>query len=440
MIQEFKLFIQQLSTKNIHFGVAVSGGIDSVVLCELCAQAGVNFSLVHCNFGLRGDESERDELFVRSLAAKHEVNVLVKRFQTKEYAAANKLSIQEAARNLRYEWFKELHEKKQTDYILLAHHANDNIETVLMNFCRGTGIDGLTGMPPVVSAAHCLRPLLKHTRREIEAFVKEHHLNWVEDSSNESSKYTRNFFRNEIIPAIKKVYPQAEENILDNIDRFQKINALYSASVRALKEKLCEHKNGEVHISVLKLMQYQHTSIIYEIIKEYGFGERGVDELVKLSKSDSGKFIENDQYQIIRHGKKFIITPRSAPAATIAVEKDTTEVHLPGKKLSLRFVDAEGLEWNKAADIAQLDAAKIEYPLVIRKWKQGDYFYPLGMRKKKKLARFFIDQKLSKAEKEKIWIVESSKRIAWVLGLRIDDRFKIISSTKKVLELSISSL
>jgi tRNA(Ile)-lysidine synthase len=440
LIQEFRTYIERLSLEKARFGVALSGGIDSVVLSELCAQAGVSFSLVHCNFGLRGDESKRDEDFVRSLAHKYNVHISVKHFDTKNYAAENKLSIQEAARNLRYNWFKELHDANVTDYILLAHHANDNIETVLMNFFRGTGIEGLTGMPAVVSSSYCLRPLLQHTRKEIEAFANTHQLQWVEDSSNELNKYTRNFFRNEIIPAIKKVYPQAEENMLHNIQRFKKINALYSTSVNALKEKICVHKDGEVHVPVLKLMQNQHTSLIYEIIKDYGFGEGGVDELIKLSKADSGRFMENENFQIIRHRNKFIISPKTTPAATIAIGKDIKEVELPGKKLVLRFADASGMQLNKSAQVAQLDAGKIEFPLIIRKWKHGDYFYPLGMRKKKKLARFFIDQKLSLADKEKIWIVESAKRIVWVIGLRIDDRFKITASSKNVLELSISSL
>lgn len=433
MIQSFQFFIKKFQVKDPRFGVAVSGGIDSVVLCALCAQAGLPFVILHCNFGLRGAESERDEAFVRSLAHKYNTEVWVQRFDAEQYAAENKCSVQEAARNLRYQWFGELHNQKKLDYTLLAHHANDNIETVVMNFFRGTGIEGLTGMPSVTATSYCLRPLLQHTRQEIEAFAKSQALEWVEDSSNESNKYTRNFFRNEIIPAIKKAYPQVEANLVDNIQRFQKINTLYRESVTVLKAKLCERKGSELHIPVLKLMQYQHTSLIYEIIKEFGFGEKGVEELIKLSRSDSGKFIENEHFQVIKHRNRFIITPKAEPAATIAVTKDQKKVRLPEYQLSIRIVAAGGVPINKLTQVAQLDAEKIEFPLLIRKWKAGDYFYPLGMRKKKKLARFFIDQKLSLADKEKLWIVESAKRIVWVIGLRIDDRFKVTEKTNSIL-------
>jgi len=282
--------------------LVVSGGVDSIVLTDLAAKCSFDFVIAHCNFQLRGEESSRDETFVRALENKYGKKVLVKKFATENYAAENKISIQEAASELRYDWFNQLivdngqwtvHNKKHSTFntqysifLATAHHANDNIETLLINFFRGTGIGGLHGIPP--KQGKIIRPLLFAKRQEILVYAKENNLQWVEDSSNTSSKYTRNFFRNELLPAIKKVFPQTEENLLDNIYRFKKANALYQTAIEELKKKLCEPYASEVRIPVLKLMKYQHTSLIYEIIKDFGFGEKQVEELVKLASAGSG--------------------------------------------------------------------------------------------------------------------------------------------------------
>jgi tRNA(Ile)-lysidine synthase len=239
---------------------------------------------------------------------------------------------------------------------------------------------------------------------------------------------------------LKKVYPTVEENLLDNIRRFKQINELYKGCVYELKEKLLEQHFPDVIIPVHKLKTYQNTALIYEIIKDYGFGEKQVDEILKLADSESGKYIESVSHQVIKHRKNLIITPNFVLSQNaIAVEKDVDHVRLAYNNLHLQFYPIEKFKLDKSEDTAQLDATLINFPLIVRKWQQGDYFYPLGLRKKKKLARFFIDNKLSLTDKGKLWVVESDKRIVWVTGLRIDDRFKITSSTKEVLELSISS-
>ena len=252
IVDKFKKIIQEqnLFSPKDKLLLAVSGGVDSVVLCELCKQACFDFTIVHCNFQLRGEESTRDENFVKMVGKKYAVEVLIKKFDTETYATENKLSIQEAARVLRYDWFEELithdsqlvtHNSPLTTHLLTAHHADDNAETLLMNFCRGTGLHGLTGIP--VSYGHIKRPLLGFTKKELLDFAEEYTLNFVEDSSNQSSKYTRNFFRNEIIPAISKVYPQVKESLQDNINRFKEIEKLYQFSVGELKKKLCKPCN-----------------------------------------------------------------------------------------------------------------------------------------------------------------------------------------------------
>jgi tRNA(Ile)-lysidine synthase len=340
---------------------------------------------------------------------------------------------------LRYTWFAELHRENKNVYVLLGHHANDNIETLLMNFFRGSGIEGLTGMHS--SSYHsCLRPLLHNTRSQIEAFVKEHQLSWVEDSSNQESKYTRNFFRNELMPMLKKVYPSVEENLLDNVSRFKRIDALYKIGLEKIKKEVIEINGAEVVIPIHKLKPYYTTALIYEIIRDFGFGEKQVDEVLKLADSESGRYIENDSHQIIKHRKNLIITPKSSAPKTVAIiERNTETAELAGTWFNCRLYAIENFKLNKTETVAQLDGDVLAFPLLVRRWKEGDYFYPLGMKKKKKLSRFFIDQKLSRSEKEKVWVVESGQKIVWVVGYRIDDRFKITNRTKTVLEIAAST-
>ncbi len=422
--------------------LAVSGGADSVVLCELCKQAGYHFIIAHCNFKLRGEESERDEQFVRELATRYAVEVLVKQFDTEMYAAENKLSTQEAARELRYNWFAELVRSwepgiKTRNFLLTAHHADDSNETVLMNFFRGTGLHGLTGIP--VSNQYIRRPLLYFSKDELLQFATENKLEFVEDSSNQSSKYTRNFFRNEIIPAVSKVYPQVRENLQDNITRFAAIEKLYQLSVAELKKKLCKSKGKEIHIPVKPLMAYDNKALIYEIISGYGFTEKQVDEVVKLAESDSGKYIQSpaSSYRIIKHRHWFIISPVTATESeNIIIEEVDTVIQFALGTLGIERTS--NLQLTASNTAVSLDAKEIQFPLLLRKRKTGDYFYPLGMKKKKKVSRFIIDQKLSKTEKEIIWVIESNQRIIWVVGHRIDERFKLTENTKAALSLTLS--
>ncbi len=418
--------------------LAVSGGVDSVVLCELCKQAGHDFIIAHCNFQLRGEESERDEQFVRGLGKKYSVEVVVKKIDTEKFAAKKKISIQEAARDLRYGWFAELVGSQSSKYLLTAHHSDDNAETAMMNFFRGTGLHGLTGIP--VSAGHIRRPLLSFSKEELIVFAKENKLEFVEDSSNQSSKYTRNFFRNEIIPAISKAYPQVKENLLDNINRFKEVEKLYSFSVGELKKKICKQRGNEIHVPVKQLMSFNNRALIYEIISPYGFHEKQVDEVVKLADSGSGKYIQSptSDYRIIRHRHWFIISPvQATEAENIFIEEEVKEIRFSLGNLCMETTS--NIKPPTSNDKVSLDAKEITFPLLLRKWKTGDYFYPLGMKKKKKLSRFFIDQKLSKTDKEKVWLLESNQRIIWVVGYRIDERFRTTEKTKQVLQFSLTS-
>ena len=421
--------------------VAVSGGVDSVVLCELCHQAGFNFIIAHCNFQLREEESERDEIFVIELAKKYDVEIFIKKFETEKYAEEKKLSIQVAARELRYEWFNSLINQSTNqpiNHILTAHHANDSIETLLMNFFKGSGISGLHGILPKQS--EIVRPLLFAKKVELSAFAKENNLPFVEDSSNSSDKYTRNYFRNQLIPSIEKVFSQVEDNLIENSKRFAEIEMLYQQAIDLHKNKLLEKKGEEIHIPVLKLLKCSPLStIVYEIIKDFSFTSHQTEAVIKLLDSDSGKYIQSATHRILKNRNWLIISSiTTLVVGNILIEENNKVIQFVSGKLKFEDLTTPNSPITTDNSIAMLDADKIIFPLLLRKWKQGDYFYPLGMQKKKKLSKFFIDQKLSLLEKENIWVLEMDKKIIWITGKRIDDRFKITASTKNILKISLS--
>lgn len=415
--------------------LAVSGGVDSVVLCDLCSKAGYKFSIAHCNFQLRGEESNRDESFVKQLGKKYNKEVFVKRSDTEGYAAANKLSIQEAARELRYEWFSSF----EMDYVLTAHHADDNLETVLMNLFRGTGIAGLRGILP--KNDRIIRPLLFATREEILAYAKENKLDWVEDSSNESSKYKRNYLRNEILPLIEKKFPGAKNNLTVNINHFREVEDIYRRSVEDQKKKLLEKKGDEWHIPVLKLQKsFSLHTLLYEIIKDFDFTSAQVDEVVSLLHAATGRFLLSPTHRILKNRNWIIISKLDEEGeGVLLVDEKTTSFKMKNEECRIERLDIAAVKIADDPAIAFIDASLVQFPFIVRRWKQGDYFYPLGMKKKKKLARFLIDQKLSRTEKEKVWVIEMDKKIIWVIGHRIDDRFRITDKSTKILKLSLRS-
>ncbi len=432
--------------------LAVSGGVDSVVLADLLYKAGLDFVMAHCNFKLRGEESERDEQFVRTLAAGYNKPVLVKHFDTAAYAAQNKTAIQEAARKLRYNWFRELLHNQYLPaenniaetgtpflYALAtAHHANDNIETLLINFFRGTGISGLHGILPLQDGL--LRPLLFAWKEEILQYATDNQLHWVEDSSNSSDKYTRNYFRHRLIPAVQEVFPNAPYNLQQNIERFRDIELLYRQAVEAHTRKLLEQKGNEVHIPVLKLKKAVPLfTIVWEMIRPYQFHPGQVPEVLKLLDAANGSYIASATHQVIRNRNWLIIAPlQQETAGYILIDQDMDAARFERGQLQLQTIPRGEAAISHAANTACLDASMIQYPLLLRKWKQGDYFYPLGMRKKKKISKFMIDLKLSKTEKEKVWVLESNRKIIWVIGYRIDDRFKIVDPAAAMLKISFT--
>lgn len=436
----FKSYIQreQLFPANSKLLVAVSGGLDSVVLTECCIQAGYDIILAHCNFQLRGAESERDERFVRDLASKYNKTVLVERFDTETYATEKKISVQVAARELRYNWFFSLLSFGKADHILTAHHRDDNIETLLMNFFKGTGIAGLRGILP--KQGKLVRPLLFASRADLQSYAEAKSLQWVEDSSNASDKYSRNYLRHRLIPVLQEIYPQVSENLADNILRFRDIESLYHQAVNMQTKKLLEVKGNEVHIPVLKLAKAEPlNTILYEIIKDYDFSPAQVSEVTALLTSETGKYVQSSSHRIIRNRKWLIIAPLVAEDAQHILIESTGTVNFREGVLRLKESATADLTLSADPRMAVFDAKHIRCPFILRPWKKGDYFYPLGMQKKKKVARFLIDQKLSATAKEKVWVLEMNKKIIWVVGMRIDDRFKVTASTKNILKLTLET-
>ncbi len=446
LVQLFKKNVEKekLFQRNDLLLLAVSGGVDSVVLCELCLQSGFHFLIAHCNFQLRGEESHRDEQFVQSLAERYGVRLFVSRFDTTDYVVRHKVSVQVAARELRYEWFEELRiklsaETQGTVWIVTAHHADDNVETVLMNFIKGTGVSGLRGMLP--KANNIIRPLLFARKQELIDYAITRRLNHVEDSSNESEKYSRNFIRHRIFPAIQEIYPSAGANILANIERFREIEVVYDEAIEGYKKRLLEKRGDDTYISVLKLSKiHPLKAVLFEIIRAYNFSSKQIPEVTKLLYAETGKYIQSPTHRILRDRKWLIFSLiRTNGGEIILIEKGETEVFFEEGKLrfSMEQMNQEGLQLPSVSGVAWLNAKEIEFPLILRRWREGDYFYPLGMKKKKKLARFFIDQKMSLLEKEKTWVLEMNKKIIWVVNQRIDNRFKISVSTQTLLKISL---
>ncbi len=439
--QWWKQHFPHQSLSQLHLLLAVSGGLDSVVLTDLVAKSGINFSVLHCNFQLRGAESERDEEFVRSLAAKYGKQVYVTRFDTAAIVEEKKAAVQEVARELRYAWFEETrvalkaNKNDQQVYIAVAHHADDNVETVLMNLFRGTGLHGLTGMEPFRDTI--VRPLLSFRKAELKAYAVLHQLAFVEDSSNTSNDYTRNYFRNELIPGIQKVFPSVENNLLHTINRLKEVELIYKTAVDKAKSSLLEKKGEEYHISVLLWKQAKPlVTLSYELLKPFGFTSSQTFEAIKLLDADNSTYISSQTHRLIRNRNWMIIAPLATDHKQMLIPIDPGDKSVDFAGGTLHISHTASTQIPDANHLALINADGLVYPLLLRPWKQGDYFYPLGMPGKKKISRFLSDLKLSKTAKEKVWVLESGKKIIWVLGMRIDHRFRITDQTQRKLKLT----
>ena len=419
--------------------LACSGGLDSVVLGQLLKDAGYGFEILHANFQLREEESNRDEEFVKKIAEEWNVGIQVKRFDTHKAMLETGHGVQETARDLRYNWFDQVLNDADVDdkWLLTAHHADDQVETVLMNLFRGTGLAGLRGMKE--KNGNRIRPLLSFFKKELESYAHIHHLRWVEDSSNQSSKYTRNFFRIEWLPEIEKVFPAVRKNIFETALRIAEAEQVYEKEIGRVISKLVQKKDGNIGVPVnLLKTKSPLDTILFALFSRYGFSAHQVPELKKLMEAPTGKFIVSDTHRVLKNREWMLIDEHSKKDKDIlVVEKETKNICFQNQNLSFELISGNQ-KFDADPQHAWLDFRYIKYPLIIRPWKSGDYFYPLGMKKKKKISRFLTDLKLSRAQKENQWVVESDKRILWVIGMRTDDRFKITSNTKEIMLIRLS--
>ncbi|WP_259065461.1 tRNA lysidine(34) synthetase TilS [Mucilaginibacter sp. X4EP1] len=433
-VSRFNEFIAQnnLFTPNNKILAAVSGGMDSVVMAHLLKAAGFNFSIAHCNFQLRGDEAVSDQAFCNDLALQLRVPFHTINFDTVKYVSDNKVSTQMAARQLRYQWFEQLRQQHGYSVIALAHHQNDAIETILLNLTRGTGIAGMHGILPKNGAL--VRPLLFLTREEIQQIITDNRLAYVEDSSNASAKYARNKIRLEVAPKLKELNPNLENTFNNNLLHFRELELLLQQRVAELKSSLFAEIDGEIHIPLAKVKELEPKRLLlFNLLQEYGFNETAVDDLIASLYKHSGRVFESIGFNLLLDRDRLIISKKSAQqVAPILIEEKTHEVHFSNYKLTLLHDDSPLIVKNNPL-ATSVDTEKLIYPLTLRLWQQGDFFFPIGMKTRKKLSDFFIDQKVPLHEKNNIpLLVNGNGDVIWIGGYRPDDRYKVTQNTKKV--------
>jgi len=420
---------------NKTYLLAVSGGVDSMVMADLFRKQGFSIHVAHCNFSLRGEESDLDEQLVKNWCENNQIPFHTKRFDTTAYAAEHSLSIQECARELRYAFFYKLLETEKTDLIVTAHHVDDNIETLLFHFLRGTGIQGLTGIP--AKGDRLVRPMLHITKENILQYAMEFSVPFRNDSSNLKETYTRNKIRHSVVPFLEERFPNMKHTLADNINRFKDVNEIYQNAISSILKKLIEKRENDLYIPILKLKKTTPLqTITYELIKPFQFNFQQAVELLKLMDGQSGTYIQSSTHKIIRDRDFFIITALDTPqSGFILIEKETERVRCRNFELIFKPNSGEKKEINTDPNTEMVDASLLKYPLILRTWKQGDYLYPFGMDKKKKVARVLIDAKLSLPEKEEVWVLESERKIVWIIGIKPDNRFRVTEKTKTILHL-----
>ncbi|MBP7369308.1 MAG: tRNA lysidine(34) synthetase TilS [Paludibacteraceae bacterium] len=417
--------------------VGVSGGRDSVALLDILIKLGYRCTVAHCNFHLRGEESDRDEKFVQQLSFNLNIPYYSVDFDTVNYAKQKNISIEMAARELRYSWFTSLAEKINAQAIAIAHHADDNVETLLMHLVRGTGLKGLTGISP--KNGLIVRPLLCCTRNEINEYIKNNNLSFIEDSTNQSVDFQRNKIRLQVIPLLEEINPSVKKVLSESIERFSEINTFYENAIEKIKKQLLTVDNDQLKINIdLLCKQASPKTILFEILHPYGFNESIVQDIEKHLHDESGKIFYSPTHYLIKDRKYLIISNKiKKNETTFFITENDSEISFPIQLSITRKKKEQNFVISKDNRIIQIDASLIQYPLTLRRWTNGDTFFPFGMNRQKKLSDFFIDQKLNLKQKAETWLLLSQNQIVWVVGLRLDKRFKLTESMQEFLEIKL---
>jgi tRNA(Ile)-lysidine synthase len=415
--------------------LAVSGGLDSMVLTDLCLKSGLNISLAHCNFKLRGNESDGDEILVKEVAKTHNLDVFTTSFETEAFAKISKQSIQMAARQLRYEWFEALQNQHRFKYILTAHHADDNLETFLINLSRGTGIEGLKGIPEINGSI--VRPLLEFSRDEIHNFATQEKISWREDSSNQSTKYLRNNLRHTFIPLLKKLNPSFIESFQTTQNHLNDIQSILEDYMLEVEDRVIESiDENQIVYNIDSLQSLNNPkAYLYQLLKAYNFSDWS--QIAALLDAQSGKQITSVTHRLLKNRSQLILSPLDTSSkVSISIEACDEIVQIPFQPYNLKVELSTSLEV-PTKDHVYLDFELLQFPLRLGNWSHGDYFYPSGMNGKKKLSKYFKDEKLSLLEKENTDVIYSGEDVVWIVGKRADQRFIATKSSKQILKLSI---
>jgi len=413
--------------------VAVSGGLDSMVLSDLLRLLNYEISIAHCNFNLRGNESDGDEDFIAQYAEENNLHFFVTRFDTITFASDHKLSIQVAARQLRYLWFDELLRENNVDHLLTAHHLDDSIETFLINLTRGTGLEGLMGIPH--QNGKIIRPLLPFTRDEILAYAKENNVQWREDSSNASNKYLRNKLRHDVVPLLKGLNPTFADSFRQTLANLQQSRSLVEdASVLVYKQVVSEKENQK-HFDIRQLKRMpNYKSYLYQWLSPFGF--TAWEDIYALADAQSGKYIVSINFRLLKHRDVLILEPLAEGTDEVfEIPYGQEQINEP---ISLSLSITQTINKNATKKSIFVDNQLINYPLILRKWKDGDYFCPSGMNgQRKKISKFFKDEKFSLSEKENTWLLCSGEEVIWIVGHRADERFKVRGNTNTILKIEV---
>jgi len=417
--------------------LAVSGGVDSMVMAHLVREAGIDHSVAHCNFSLRGDESDGDEEFVASYAAEHSIPFHTMKFDTLGHAASRKISVQMAARELRYEWFSSLVRSEGFDAVAVAHNLNDNVETFLLNLLRGTGISGLTGMSQ--HRNNIIRPLLFASRKDIAAYAAEKKISFREDSSNAQVKYTRNRVRHRIIPEMEIVNPGVNDAITDTMSHLEATSDIVEVYMEELREKLFRQADGVFEADITNLIALKPLAPhIYELFRKFGIYPKQTDEVISLMSSQTGKYVYTATHRILADRGRIMITEREkAEETTDFIFTSIDEMRLSGLFAELRITGPSDEPLPVSPLTACVDLDRLSFPVRVRHWEPGDRFMPLGMKKMKKISDFLIDLKIPVTVKEKVLLLLSGDEVMWVMGYRIDERFRVRSQSEKILVLTV---